>query len=105
MINKISKEIPKAIIEALSIRNKRGNPYNHRHGAEWVLESNEQSEYTDMFAVFHLINRGDLIIGVAGDGNNGSYEWFAKTEKGFKTSDCGYGDTDIALRDALIKFL
>ena len=62
-----------------------------------------RGKYTDMETVFHCLRVGDSHwLGVAGDGNNGSYEWFSMPSTlEFRTSDVGYGDTCIALREIL----
>ena len=71
-------------------------------------------KYSDMISVFHCIQLAECHwVGVAGDGDNGSYEHFSlklvrmpdsdfKAWK-FECSDVGYGDTAAALRDILIK--
>jgi len=60
--------------------------------------------YTDMRDIFYCIQI-DLNhwIGVAGDGANASYENFSLQPDKFECSDCGYGETAIALRDILAK--
>jgi hypothetical protein len=62
-----------------------------------------RGHYTDMMSVLHAVCFGaDSWAGVAGDDENGSYEWFVCTPKGgLETSDCGYGDSVFALRDVL----
>lgn len=65
---------------------------------------NRVGQYTDMMSVFHCIQLSECHwVGVAGDGDNGSYEWFSMRSDRFETSDCGYGMTEIALRDVLNK--
>ncbi len=80
---------------------------------ECVLKALSQRQgYTDMRDVFHCIELDkDHWVGVAGDGNNGSYESFSvKAERDYdgeiigvksEFSDCGYGMTEVALRDVL----
>lgn len=64
-------------------------------------------QYTDMVDIFHCIRVGtNHWVGVAGDGANGSYEHFSLKRGSarrdfFTCSDKGYGDTSVALRDAL----
>ena len=72
-----------------------------------------RGKYTDMVDIFHCIQLdADSGVGVAGDGENGSYEHFALKLVGtleasdikawsWKCSDVGYGDPLIALRDVL----
>lgn len=60
--------------------------------------------YTDIRDVFHLVwLDGENFCGVAGDGGNAAYEWFIFRNNELTTSDCGYGDTAIALRDVLVR--
>ncbi len=69
-----------------------------------VLEKlrDRRGEYTDMVTVFHCLCFGqDCWMGVAGDGDNGSYEWFVSTPETFKTSDAGWGSTITCLREVL----
>lgn len=60
-----------------------------------------RGHYSDMVSVFHaVLFDEDSYYGVAGDGDNGSYEWFIHTPRGgLETSDCGYGGTDVALSE------
>jgi len=59
-------------------------------------------DYTDVRAIFYCIAIDrDCYVGVAGDGDNGSYEWFIWTDGRLEASNCGYGMTEIALRDVL----
>jgi hypothetical protein len=76
---------------------------------EAVLRLLEKSvgEYSDFVAVYHCVNvHGSEWVGVAGDGANGSYEWFiANTESGdLQTSDCGYGSPLFAFFEVLSKY-
>jgi hypothetical protein len=50
----------------------------------------------------HHLNEDDR-YGVFGDGDNGAYEWFIWRAGELTHSDKGYGQTDIALRDVLLK--
>ncbi len=81
--NRIGNKVPAEVLTALARR---------------------QGQYTDMRDIFHCIQL-DLNhwVGVAGDGANGSYENFSLRPDKFECSDCGYGDTAIALRDILAK--
>lgn len=59
-------------------------------------------KYSSIEHVFHAIELWtDDWIGVAGDGNNGGYEHFRWKDGKLTITDCGYGITEIALRDAL----
>lgn len=59
-------------------------------------------DYTALKTVFHCIATDqDRYIGVAGDGGNGAYEWFMFDNGNLATSNSGYGDTLVALRDVL----
>lgn len=58
--------------------------------------------YTDMISIFHLIESDrEHFVGVAGDGDNGSYEWFISTPDKFEASDQGWGNTMDALCEVL----
>jgi hypothetical protein len=61
--------------------------------------------YSSLCHIFHCICiETNWWIGVAGDGDNGCYEWFVAWFDGqwhCKTSDCGYGMTTVALRDVI----
>ncbi len=72
-----------------------------------MIRSTSHGKYTDFRHIFHCIQTDtDVWLGVAGDGNNGAYEWFIFHDLGSKrtleTSDCGYGDTAVALREVLL---
>lgn len=68
-----------------------------------------RGHYSDLVSVFRVIPFDEdsddglaSYAGVAGDGDNGAYEWFIHTPKGgLETSDCGYGDREIALSEVL----
>jgi hypothetical protein len=63
-----------------------------------------RGKYTVMKAILHAVwFDQDCIAGVAGDGDNASYEWFIHTPDGFESSDCGYGDSVCALLAVLQK--
>ncbi len=63
-----------------------------------------RGQYTDMVDIFHCIQlHEDLWVGVAGDGANGSYEYFTFENGALKCSDCGYGCTAVALQEVLNK--
>lgn len=65
---------------------------------------NRRGQYTDMVDIFHCIQlHTDQWVGVAGDGNNGSYEHFSFKDGKLECSDCGWGSTDIALLEILSK--
>ena len=65
-------------------------------------------KYSVFEHIFHCIYLGDQRwIGVAGDGDNGSYEWFiyngaedgpTQMQDRLTHSDCGFGCTDYALK-------
>lgn len=63
--------------------------------------------YTDFVTVFHCIclSRQNPVhwVGVVGDGENGNYEHFAYLNGRMVCSAAGYGSTDVALRDVLVK--
>ncbi len=62
------------------------------------------TDYSDLLTVFHCIQlHQDLWVGVAGDGGFAAYEWFVWSDNRLITSNAGYGDTAIALRDVLQK--
>lgn len=61
--------------------------------------------YTDAedLTVLHSLRMGDgYSVLVVGNPENGSYEWVIARAGKLDHSDCGYGDSDIALRDGLI---
>jgi hypothetical protein len=63
-------------------------------------------QYTDFRDVFHSIQLGACHwVGVVGDGANGSYEWFSYQSGVVECSDCGFGDSAVALREVLVKFV
>ncbi len=61
--------------------------------------------YSTIRSVFYCMSpyADDYCYGVAGDGENGGYEWFVFKKGVLETSDCGYGSTEVALRDVLVK--
>lgn len=62
-----------------------------------------RGRYTNMTTIFHVVCFDlDCWAGVAGDGENGSYEWFVSRPESFESSDCGFGDSVMALRDVLL---
>ena len=61
-------------------------------------------QYTDMLSVFHCVQIATAYwVGVAVDGENGSYETFSMRSDRFECSDVGYGYTAVALRCILNK--
>lgn len=73
--------------------------------------ANARLNYSVFEHVFHCIRLDhDRWIGVAGDGDNGSYEWFiyngaedgpTRSQDRLTHSDCGYGDTAFALKEVI----
>jgi hypothetical protein len=62
------------------------------------------AKYTKIVGVFHCIKIDrETWIGVAGDGDNGSYEWFRWDAGKFEMSAQGYGSAFTALREILNK--
>lgn len=67
--------------------------------------------YSSFEHVFHCFQlHTDRWIGVAGDGDNGAYEWFVfngakdgptRLQDKLKHSDCGFGCTDWALKEII----
>ncbi len=47
----------------------------------------------------------NILVGVFGDGSNGAYEWFIWDEDAatLRTSDCGFGNTGVALCSGLVE--
>lgn len=43
-------------------------------------------------------------IEVVGDPDNASYEWIVRRGEELKHSDAGYGQSSVALRDALVEY-
>ena len=56
----------------------------------------------DLSVLHHIPMRTGCSIRVIGNPDNGAYEWLVEREGRLEHSDCGYGDSDIALRDGLI---
>lgn len=64
-----------------------------------------RGEYTDPVTLFQIVHwpYGQW-FGVFGDGSHGAYEWFEWSESGgLLTSDVGYGQTDGAFVEILIR--
>lgn len=63
--------------------------------------------YTRAVTVYHCVwvNYGQALVGVFGDGANGSYEWFiwSEDEGKLRTSDAGYGNDCAALCCGLVE--
>jgi hypothetical protein len=79
----------------------------HTHIPAHVLEelAKLQLHYSTIAHVFHCIQISTTHwVGVAGDGDNGCYEWFSMFGTKMEHSNVGYGETTIALRDVLTKF-
>ena len=63
-----------------------------------------KGNYSDIKTVFHCLCVGvEHYVGVVGDGDNGAYEFFEYRDGKLTCSDCGYGDTVIALFSILQK--
>lgn len=61
-----------------------------------------RGQFTDMVIIYHALNYcGPNWCGVAGDGANGTYEWFHWTPNSFECSDDGWGNDAAALRFVL----
>lgn len=62
--------------------------------------------YTDannLTVIHHLPGSVGYAVWVVGNPGNASYEWIVESAgKRREHSDCGYGDSDVALRDGLI---
>lgn len=83
--NRTAQKLPEGLSEALSVRSNR-------------------LSYSRLKHLFFVVNTyAGRCVGVAGDGNNGSYEWFVwdHEKKELQTSDCGFGATSVALREVL----
>jgi hypothetical protein len=60
--------------------------------------------YTNPVYLYHCLWLGGTsCCGVFGDGENGAYEWFVWRGETLQTSDVGYGDIEVALRNVLNK--
>lgn len=100
--NRTERKLPPELMVAMAKRNRSSG--QNRHGRPWEESSGEAAEYTAMRHVYYAIwLDSDCIAGVAGDGDNGSYEWFIYKGK-LKTSDCGFGGTAVALKELLMLF-
>lgn len=65
-----------------------------------------RGKYSDIVSIFHVVCcYENCYAGVAGDGDNGAYEWFFWDGHRMEISDCGYGCSEWALRDVLTKFV
>lgn len=63
-----------------------------------------RGKYSDLVSVYHVFCFDlDCWAGVAGDGDNGAYEWFISTPGGLEVSDVGWSDCLIALREVVNK--
>lgn len=75
-----------------------------------ILPHLRHLKYTEPVCVLHELNLGDgFTVRVIGDPGNGAYEWLISRPEGsikskVEFSDCGYGCSDIALRDGLIAY-
>lgn len=79
--NKLRTEVPNAVLGAIC-----------KH----------QCKYTDILDIFYCIQIDHAYwVGVIGDGDMGSYEWFDLKGADLVTSEMGYGNTLSALRDVL----
>lgn len=81
-------------------------PQKRFHVPETILVAlaRQRTRHSNLVHVFHCIYLGEQKwIGVAGDGDNGAYEYFVMQKGNFTCSDVGYGDTTKALRDILEK--
>lgn len=72
------------------------------------LQRFREGKYTNLVTVFHVVALfGDAasglgtFVGVAGDGENGAYEYFFVSPHTVQVSEKGYGDDAIALKAAL----
>lgn len=66
----------------------------------------ESVKYTRFAAVYHCIQFDrHCWVGVSGDGDNASYEYFIFRNGALTVSKDGYGSTEVALRDALSEVL
>ena len=60
-------------------------------------------QYSRIPHLYFLVWDSAVGVGVIGDGDNGSYEWFIWNDatKRLATSNCGYGSTWAALLDGI----
>lgn len=69
-----------------------------------ALDRKKQTDYSDLVTIFYAIQLGtDYWVGVVGDGGNGAYETFVWTGGDVRVSNCGYGGTEVALREVLLE--
>jgi hypothetical protein len=69
---------------------------------EALARSDSARRYTATRTLYYEVLVGtDASCGVFGDGANACYEWFIWTAGKLETSNVGYGDSAIALRDVL----
>lgn len=61
------------------------------------------TDANDLAVLHHLPMSPGYSVKVVGNPANGSYEWVVERNGKLTHSDCGYGDSDIALRDGLIE--
>lgn len=77
------------------------------HTRTWARYTGPRLElrYTDpddLAVLYHLPGSPGWSVRVIGNPVMGSYEWLIEESGNLRHSDCGYGDSDIALRDGLI---
>lgn len=60
------------------------------------------TDASDLWVLHSLPMSDGYSVKVVGNPDMGSYEWMVECGGKIEHSDCGYGDSDIALRDGLI---
>lgn len=69
-----------------------------------VIRLRRSGKFTQFVDTFHAVDLADgALVGVVGDGANGAYEWFVWRDGKLLTSEAGYGEIDVALRDVLVR--
>ena len=67
-----------------------------------ALGEKARTEYSDIKMLFHVVCLDTFWwCGVVGDGENAAYEWFVWRQGKLTTSNCGYGCTEVALKEVL----
>lgn len=62
---------------------------------------NANLRYTDAKAVYFCLGLWERLV--VGSSGMAAYEWFVWQDGKLETSDCAYGSSTVALRDALIQ--
>lgn len=90
--SRMVKQIDTAVNEGSRITRPQYGPQLNLH----------YTDASDLVVLHHLPMSDGYSVRVVGNPDNASYEWVIERGGKLFHSDCGYGDSDIALRDGLI---